>query len=159
MSHDIRTPINGIMGMLDIAEDNFDNKARVRDCMTKMRGAASHLLSLINDVLDMTKIESGNMQMLDTSFDLRALLDSCCSIVEGQIVDRHMTFTKQIGPFWHPYLIGSELHIRQVLINIRFQTPSSTRPTAARSTSAPRKRCLKKVLSTCGWRSRTTASV
>ena len=118
MSHDIRTPINGIMGMLDIAEDNFDNKARVRDCMTKMRGAASHLLSLINDVLDMTKIESGNMQMLDTSFDLRALLDSCCSIVEGQIVDRHMTFTKQIGPFWHPYLIGSELHIRQVLINI-----------------------------------------
>ena len=45
MSHDIRTPINGIMGMLDIAEDNFDNKARVRDCMTKMRGAASHLLS------------------------------------------------------------------------------------------------------------------
>ena len=118
MSHDIRTPINGIMGMLDIAEDNFDNKARVRDCMTKMRGAASHLLSLINDVLDMTKIESGNMQMLDTSFDLRVLLDSCCSIVEGQIVDRHMTFTKQIGPFWHPYLIGSELHIRQVLINI-----------------------------------------
>ena len=118
MSHDIRTPINGIMGMLDIAEDNFDNKARVRDCMTKMRGAASHLLSLINDVLDMTKIESGNMQMLDTPFDLRALLDSCCSIVEGQIVDRHMTFTKQIGPFWHPYLTGSELHIRQVLINI-----------------------------------------
>ena len=118
MSHDIRTPINGIMGMLDIAEDNFDNKARVRDCMTKMRGAASHLLSLINDVLDMTKIESGNMQMLDTSFDLRALLESCCSIVEGQIADRHMTFTKQIGPFWHPYLIGSELHIRQVLINI-----------------------------------------
>ena len=118
MSHDIRTPINGIMGMLDIAEDNFDNKARVRDCMTKMRGAASHLLSLINDVLDMTKIESGNMQMLDTPFDLRALLESCCSIVEGQIVDRHMTFTKQIGPFWHPYLIGSELHIRQVLINI-----------------------------------------
>ena len=126
--------------------------------MTKMRGAASHLLSLINDVLDMTKIESGNMQMLDTSFDLRALLDSCCSIVEGQIVDRHMTFTKQIGPFWHPYLIGSELHIRQVLINILSNAVKYT-PDAARSTSAPRKRCLKKVLSTCGWRSRTTASV
>ena len=47
----------------------------------------------INDVLDMTKIESGNMQMLDTSCDLRALLESCCSIVEGQIVDRHMTLS------------------------------------------------------------------
>ena len=118
MSHDIRTPINGIMGMLDIAEENFDDPARVKDCMKKMRGAASHLLSLINDVLDMSKIESGNMQMLSAPFDLRVLLDSCCGIVEGQITERHLTFTKQIGPFWHPCLLGSELHIRQVLINI-----------------------------------------
>ena len=118
MSHDIRTPINGIMGMLDIAEENFDDQARVRDCMKKMRGAASHLLSLVNDVLDMSKIESGSMKMLNAPFDLRVLLDSCCGIVEGQITERKMTFTKQIGPFWHPYLIGSELHIRQVLINI-----------------------------------------
>lgn len=118
MSHDIRTPINGIMGMLDIAEENFDDKARVKDCIAKMRGAASHLLSLVNDVLDMSKIESGSMQMLNTPFDLRVLLDSCCGILEGQITERNMTFTKQIGPFWHPYLVGSELHIRQVLINI-----------------------------------------
>lgn len=118
MSHDIRTPINGIMGMLDIAEENFDDKARVKDCIVKMRGAASHLLSLVNDVLDMSKIESGSMQMLNTPFDLRVLLDSCCGILEGQITERNMTFTKQIGPFWHPYLVGSELHIRQVLINI-----------------------------------------
>ena len=118
MSHDIRTPINGIMGMLDIAEENFDDKARVKDCIAKMRGAASHLLSLVNDVLDMSKIESGSMQMLNTPFDLRVLLDSCCGILEGQITERNITFTKQIGPFWHPYLVGSELHIRQVLINI-----------------------------------------
>ncbi len=118
MSHDIRTPINGIMGMLDIAEENFDDKARVKDCIAKMRGAATHLLSLVNDVLDMSKIESGSMQMLNTPFDLRVLLDSCCGILEGQITERNMTFTKQIGPFWHPYLVGSELHIRQVLINI-----------------------------------------
>ena len=118
MSHDIRTPINGIMGMLDIAEDNFDDPDRVRDCMRKMRGASSHLLSLVNDVLDMSKIESGSMQLLNAPFDLRVLLDSCCSIIEGQIAERSMTFTKQIGPFWHPYLVGSELHIRQVLINI-----------------------------------------
>ena len=118
MSHDIRTPINGILGMLEVIRDCRSDEARVDDCLGKIDISAKHLLSLVNDVLDMTKIESGNMQMLDTSFDLRALLDSCCSIVEGQIVDRHMTFTKQIGPFWHPYLIGSELHIRQVLINI-----------------------------------------
>ena len=118
MSHDIRTPINGIMGMLDIAEENFEDQARVRDCLTKMRGAASHLLSLINDVLDMSKIESGSMKLLNNPFDLRVLLQACCDIVEGQITERKLTFTTQIGPFWHPYLVGSELHVRQVLINI-----------------------------------------
>ena len=118
MSHDIRTPINGIMGMLDIAEANFDDQARVKDCLVKMRGAASHLLSLINDVLDMAKVESGTMQMLDADFDLRELLNSCCGIIEGQLNDRDVTLTKQIGPFWHPRLRGSALHIRQVLLNI-----------------------------------------
>lgn len=118
MSHDIRTPINGIMGMLDIAQSDFDNRERVADCLKKMRGAATHLLSLINDVLDMSKVESGTLQMLDNPFDLRVLLDNCCAIVEGQIAEHNLTFTKQIGPFWHPFLRGSELHIRQVLINI-----------------------------------------
>ena len=118
MSHDIRTPINGIMGMLDIAEENFEDQARVRDCLTKMRGAASHLLSLVNDVLDMSKIESGSKKLLNNTFDLRVLLQACCDIVECQIIERNLTFTKQIGPFWHPYLVGSELHVRQVLINI-----------------------------------------
>lgn len=118
MSHDIRTPINGIMGMIDIAQSDFDNRERVADCLKKMRGAATHLLSLINDVLDMSKVESGTLQMLDNPFDLRVLLDSCCAIVEGQIAEHNLTFTKQIGPFWHPFLRGSELHIRQVLINI-----------------------------------------
>ena len=105
----------------------------------------------------MSKIESGSMKLLNNPFDLRVLLQACCDIVEGQIIERNLTFTKQIGPFWHPYLIGSELHIRQVLINILSNAVKYT-PDAARSTSAPRKRCLKKVLSTCGWRSRTTAS-
>lgn len=118
MSHDIRTPINGIMGMIDIAQSDFDNKEHVADCLKKMRGAATHLLSLINDVLDMSKVESGTLQMLDNPFDLRVLLDNCCAIVEGQIAEHNLTFTKQIGPFWHPFLRGSELHIRQVLINI-----------------------------------------
>ena len=87
------------MGMLDIAEANFDDQARVKDCLVKMRGAASHLLSLINDVLDMAKVESGTMQMLDADFDLRELLNSCCGIIEGQLNDRDVTLTKQIGPF------------------------------------------------------------
>ena len=58
------------------------------------------------------------MQMLDADFDLRELLNSCCGIIEGQLNDRDVTLTKQIGPFWHPRLRGSELHIRQVLSNI-----------------------------------------
>ena len=66
----------------------------------------------------MSKIESGSMKLLNNPFDLRVLLQACCDIVEGQIIERKLTFTKQIGPFWHPYLVGSELHVRQVLINI-----------------------------------------
>ena len=118
MSHDIRTPMNAIIGFTALAQKHIDNREQVENYLQKISVSSQHLLSLINDVLDMSKVESGTMQMLDNPFDLRVLLDNCCAIVEGQIAEHNLTFTKQIGPFWHPYLRGSELHIRQVLINI-----------------------------------------
>ncbi len=118
MSHDIRTPMNGIVGMMDIAQENLEDPRQVENCLQKMRGAADHLLSLINDVLDMSKIEAGGLELLEESFDLRLLLDACCSIVEGSLEGRDLTFRKELPPLEHPCLRGSPLHLRQILLNV-----------------------------------------
>jgi signal transduction histidine kinase/CheY-like chemotaxis protein len=118
MSHDIRTPINGILGMTHIAMTNRGNQAKIDDCIGKINGAAEHLLTLINDVLDMSAIENGKVVISHDPIDLRVLLNNCASIIEGQILSRHLTFNKLYGDFEHPYVFGDELHMRQVFINI-----------------------------------------
>ena len=118
MSHDIRTPINGIMGMIDIAQTHLDDRARVESCLQKMKGAAGHLNSLINDVLDMSKIESGKMTMENKPVDVPRLLETCAEIAEGQMTGRALTLVRDFGPMAHPCVTGSELHLRQVLINL-----------------------------------------
>lgn len=118
MSHDIRTPINGIMGMIEIAEGHTEDPDRMKQCLKKMKKAADHLASLINDVLDMTRIEEGKVQLHPVSMDIREMLDTCCSITEGQMENRKLDFQLDFEEFAHPYVIGSELQIRQVLLNI-----------------------------------------
>lgn len=118
MSHDIRTPINGIMGMTDIALKNLGNDEKVLDCLQKINGSSKHLLGLINDVLDMSRIESGKTQVNHESFDLRTCIDNCASIIGGQLATRNMELIREIEPFQHPFVIGDELHLRQVFINI-----------------------------------------
>jgi signal transduction histidine kinase len=118
MSHDIRTPINGIVGMTNIAIKNSNDPIRVADCLKKIDGSADHLLTLINDVLDMSRIESGKIVIAHEPMDIRTLIENCSSIIDGQILSRQIEFKKEFGEFEHPYLFGDELHIRQVLINI-----------------------------------------
>jgi signal transduction histidine kinase/CheY-like chemotaxis protein len=118
MSHDIRTPINGIIGMSHIALKNRHDADRMADCIHKIQGAADHLLTLINDVLDMSKIESGKVVVSHDPVDVCALLDNCVSIIGGQLISRNLNFRKDFGEFSHPYVYGDELHLRQVLINI-----------------------------------------
>jgi signal transduction histidine kinase/CheY-like chemotaxis protein len=118
MSHDIRTPINGIIGMTNIAIKNIDSIERVNDCLHKISGAADHLLTLINDVLDMSRIESGKTEIAHESMDIRVLIDNCASIVSGQLLSRKVEFVCDFEDFPHPYLYGDELHLRQVFINI-----------------------------------------
>jgi signal transduction histidine kinase/BarA-like signal transduction histidine kinase len=118
MSHDIRTPINGILGMTHIAISNKDNPDRVEDCIHKIDSAADHLLTLVNDVLDMSAIESGKVVIAHESLDIRTLIDNCVSIIEGQLASRKLTFNLQMGGLAHPYVYGDQLHLRQVLINI-----------------------------------------
>ena len=118
MSHDIRTPINGIMGMLAIAQKEKDNPDKVQECLGKIQGAAQHLLSLINDVLDMSRIESGKTVLSKDPIDIRTVTANCHSIVRGQLEDRNLDFIVEEENISHPWLIGDELRIRQILINI-----------------------------------------
>jgi signal transduction histidine kinase len=118
MSHDIRTPINGILGMTHIAIKNRGNQERIDDCLHKISGAADHLLTLINDVLDMSSIESGNVVVSHEPMDIRLLISNCISIMDGQLVSRDIEFKKEYGEFENPYVYGDELHLRQVFINI-----------------------------------------
>ncbi len=118
MSHDIRTPINGIMGMTEIALKNISDAVRVEDCLSKISNSSRHLLSLINDVLDMSRIESGKVTVNSAPMNMTAATDECASIIGGQLQERDIELIREFGGFAHPNLIGDELHLRQILINI-----------------------------------------
>ena len=118
MSHDIRTPINGVMGMTNIAMQNLEDPARVLDCLKKIEGSSRHLLSLVNDVLDMSRIESGRVTINHEFMDMRAVADHCVSIISSQLAERDVEFIRAFEDFRHPNLLGDELHLRQILLNI-----------------------------------------
>lgn len=121
MSHDIRTPINGIMGMLNIADAHPEDLKRQMECRGKIKASAEHLLSLINDVLDISKLESGNVEFAMETFRLNDLLNNCAVIVGGQALNKNVklkTDFGETGEMPHEYFVGSPLHIKQVLINI-----------------------------------------
>ena len=118
MSHDIRTPINGIMGMLAIAQKEKNDPGKVQECLSKIQGASQHLLSLINDVLDMSRIESGKTVIAHDPINIHTVTANCHSIIRGQLDDRDLELIVEEGSIAHPWLIGDELRIRQILINI-----------------------------------------
>lgn len=118
MSHDIRTPINGVIGMTEIAKENLDDKERICDCLGKIETASHHLLSLINDVLDMTRIESGKVEINPIPMNLKRFIDNCESIITGQLTQRDLRFNVCTGELTHTLLVGDELHLKQIMINI-----------------------------------------
>lgn len=118
MSHDIRTPINGIIGMLDIADLHRDEPERVLECMSRIRGVTNHLLTLINDVLDMSKAESGKVRLSNESFDMNALVNECSDITRSQMEERNIAFNVDTDELEHHHYFGSPLHIKQILLNI-----------------------------------------
>lgn len=119
MSHDIRTPINGIRGMADIGLSVEGNPEQSRNCFTKIISASNFLLELVNNVLDMSKLESGEIQLEEKPFDLRELVRDAAISVETQASGQGIAFTmEELRPEAHWHVIGSPLHIRQVLQNI-----------------------------------------
>lgn len=119
MSHDIRTPLNGILGMLDIAQKNETNPKALLECHEKMRTAAFHLKALVNDVLNMQRMETDRFFLEQIPFDIREILDNCWSMLEAQASRLDITLEKiKPGSLKYPYLIGSPLHIRQIFMNL-----------------------------------------
>lgn len=117
ISHDIRTPINGIRGMIEIGNYYAEDMKKQAECREKVKEASGYLLDLINDVLDMNRLESGNVQMEEVPFNLQSLLSEVNSIMELQAHDRGLSYQmKEEGVHWN--LLGSPLHLRQILLNI-----------------------------------------
>ncbi len=118
MSHDIRTPINGVIGMTEIAGKHVDDPVRIKDCLEKIDTASHHLLSLINDVLDMTRIENGKTEIIEKPMNVLTFIENCCSIINGQVTEKKQKLVRDYSRLIHTDVMGDELHLRQVLINI-----------------------------------------
>ncbi len=118
MSHDIRTPMNAILGFAALMEKNTENSEKVREYTKKIMVSGRHLLSLINDVLDVSKIESGKMALTIGEFDLRQVVDSVDAIIRPAAKDRGQHFDIAVSGIRHERLIGDETRLNQILINL-----------------------------------------
>ena len=118
MSHDLRTPINGIMGMLAIQEKTQDDLERQRDCRRKIRVSAEHLLSLVDDVLQVSKLDSGRPAEVEEPFDLHDTLESCIAILSAQAEEAGVRLELEEVDLQHSKLIGNPLHLKQILMNV-----------------------------------------
>ena len=118
MSHDIRTPMNAIVGMTAIAAAHLDDRERAAECLRKISLSSQHLLSLINDVLDMSKIESGKLSLREEPFNFAQLAADAVELVRPQANAGHLNLEIQLSMLKNEKVIGDPLRIRQVCINI-----------------------------------------
>ena len=118
MSHDVRTPINGIRGMVAISRHYAGDEAKQEECRENILSASGFLLDLVNDVLDMNKLESGSIQLEERPFSLSEVIDSVLSIVQVRAGERGVVLSRDTRDIVHDRLIGSPLHLRQVLLNV-----------------------------------------
>ena len=118
MSHDLRTPINGILGMLSIMEKSPHNPERQRDCRKKIQVSTEHLLSLVNDVLQVSKLESGSLASVEEPFELHELVENCTAILSPQAEENGIRLVLEEMELLHGRLIGNPLHVKQIFLNI-----------------------------------------
>ena len=118
MSHEIRTPMNAIIGLYNIALKNPDLPDETREILNKIGGSANHLLSLINDILDMSRIESGKVTVKKQDFSFGDMLEQINTMVESQCDDKGLEFVCHINGHVDDYYIGDDMKLKQALINI-----------------------------------------
>lgn len=118
MSHDIRTPMNAILGMKDIAVSHMEDPDKVKDCLKKIGLSGQHLLGLINDVLDMSKIESGEMALRDDVVSLPEVLENIVTIMQPQFKEKDQKFSIRLQCVIHELFLSDSLRLRQIFLNI-----------------------------------------
>ena len=117
-SHDIRTPMNAIMGMTAIAQSNLNNRDKIEDCLSKISLSGSHLLDLINKVLDMSKIESGNVGLSEDAFCLEELVEEVSLIVKPDMDSKGQELSISLKEIDHHAVYGDAVRVKQILINL-----------------------------------------
>lgn len=129
MSHEIRTPLNAIIGMITIAEANVTNSIRVEDCLSKATISAKHLLMIVNDVLDMSKIDSNKIMIQNEPFDLLQVINGFVSTVYAQTKSKGIEFSEVVSGFGSDtILIGDALRLNQILLNLSSNAVKFTAP-------------------------------
>ena len=117
MSHEIRTPMNAIIGMTKIGQTT-DDPQRMQYCLEKINDASRHLLSLINDILDMSKIESGRLELVEEGFDFERMLENVCNVIGLKSEEKHQNLFVNVSQNMPRRVVGDELRLAQVLTNL-----------------------------------------
>ena len=128
MSHDIRTPMNAILGLTTIAQLNVDDQAIVKDSLRKIELASNHLLTLINDILDISKVESGKLTLTPAAFSITEVAENLANIAQPMVEDKSIDFSIHTNDMEHEYLYADQLRINQVFINIMSNALKYTEP-------------------------------
>ena len=131
MSHDIRTPINGILGMMQIIRKNWGDMDKLDDSLNKMEVLTKHLNELVEDILNMSKLESDHMEIVNEPFDLKCLVEELNSLIDAEISLQNITYHNHMENVVHTHLIGDALQLRRILINlltnaIKYNKPNGT---------------------------------
>jgi CheY-like chemotaxis protein len=117
MSHEIRTPMNGIMGMLTLAKSHLDDRAATEEYLGRVESLSQFLLTLINDILDMSRIESGKMELEEETFDLFNMADRLDTMFKNTAEEKGLHWSIQMQDFDVRYVVGDELRLSQVVVN------------------------------------------
>ena len=118
MSHEIRTPLNAIIGLVTLAIASIEDSAKVQDCLTKINFSSKHLLMLIDDILDMSQIESNKMKLQNEEFDIYQFINSFVVTIYSQAKAKNLEFVVDVEETLPKYLEGDALHIKQVILNL-----------------------------------------
>ena len=117
MSHDIRTPMNAILGYAQLAKEHISDKDEVLGCINTILSSGDHLLSLINDVLDMSRIESGKVKIENAPVSLLELINGIEVLTKSNVKEKHQTYETIIENLDNPYVLCDRLKLNQILIN------------------------------------------